>query len=392
MASGLMQKTDMPGFSIMGLLLGGRGYASDWFSTRDKLALQQGISETEALNRANSVNTLMGGPQWREFTADPYSMEKLGGLWGAGSQANIDPKTAERIGDLFSTGMANIYGRSQQQYGQELTQENMRLGQSIAQQNIDYGARVDLETDRQKKINEVQAMTGQWKAAFGDNPQIMQSLIQGKILKDSGIDLPGETMPTMIGGQLVGVPIPGGKLFNETVQPVIAQGQMNQMIDTVVKSFDSGAILNQGTLSSLRAQISDSYRVANKAGALDEGLKNFLNELFPSNLDFYADPRKMGQYQEKWRTAKLVQDGKLNDMKKYLVSPLPIEPTPLGGIRPDAGAAADAIKAERAKNQQKITGPQSNPRFGAPRASGGQTGRRTLFDEPEPRTRTGGRY
>lgn len=379
---GLMAKTQMPNFSILGMLLGGRGYASDWFSTRDKLQLQQAATDTEAANRSSSVDRLMGGDEWKKLEADPYSSSNLAGIFSAGNKPDIDPKTAGVMTDLFQTGMANVYGRMNQDYGQKLTQENLVAG-----------AKVDLATTREKQRLETEGMVNQWKAAFGDNPQVMQTLMQGKVMKDSGINVPGGYLPTMIDGQIAAVPQFGSDQYNNTVAPVLAQSQLTQQIDTLVNGADNGT-LSQGAVQALRNSVMDSYRVANKLGTLDAGAMEFMDQMFPKN--FMAgnwSPTDLYNAKETWRTVSLIQKQKLTDMKKYTVLPFDVNATPLGGAdRPNPADAAARIKAEREQRQKAIEGPQSNPRFGNPKVSGGQTGK-TIFDAGAPaKTRTGGAY
>ncbi|MEK1931020.1 MAG: hypothetical protein AAAC47_14805 [Pararhizobium sp.] len=388
----------MPNFSILGMLLGGRGYASNWFGNRDELAIKESERAAEAQNRQNSVNTLTGGPEWKQAMADPYNRERLGGLWARGNQADIDPKTGNTVDNLFTSGMQHIYGREGQDYAAGLNREAQLFGQKIAQENVLFSNQQDQLNARQKRADENAAMMAGLEGAFGKDNPVIASIIQGKMLKDSGIDVDG--MPQMVNGQLVSVPVPGTKLFDDRVQPIVAQGQLTGMIDMVTKSFDTGSIVSQGELSNIRGFIQEAYRKSTQAGTPDAGLKAMLDELFPSNLDFQSDPRMWGQYKEKWRTAQMVQKQKLGDMQKYAFLPMNVQNTPFGGVRRDPKEAANELNAQQGANQKLITGPQPNPNSrgtgvpaAKPKSGAGGRGAGTFWDSnPTAKTRGGGSY
>ena len=76
MAGGVLSQTEAPPFDIMGLLLGGRGYASGWFQNRDKLRMLDIAQAKELADRQTYVKGVLANPDVDAQLKDPYNRRK----------------------------------------------------------------------------------------------------------------------------------------------------------------------------------------------------------------------------------------------------------------------------------------------------------------------------
>ena len=116
------QQTGMPGFSVLGLLLGGRGYASGWFQQRDRLAMADAAVAKERADRATFAQGMLADPRWKKYLENPNDRAAAGNLWGL---MYGGPESAASMGNsLFTQGVGAI-----QQQELAALQNKYQLGQ-----------------------------------------------------------------------------------------------------------------------------------------------------------------------------------------------------------------------------------------------------------------------
>src|SRR4030095_2110429 len=120
--------TEMPPFSIMGLLMGGRDYASGWFQQRDRLQLADAAIARERADRATFSQGLLSSPQYKSYLQNPNDVAKQWDLWGTmyggpESAANLgNTLLSQGLGAVQSrelAGLQNTYQQQQQQQAHE---------------------------------------------------------------------------------------------------------------------------------------------------------------------------------------------------------------------------------------------------------------------------------
>ena len=137
----------MPPFSVMGLLMGGRGYASGWFQRRDQLKMADAAIAKDRADRATFAEGVMADPRYKNWLKNPNDRAAAGSLWAL---TYGGPESAANMGNsLFTQGIGAI--QSQELAG---LQNQYQLGQ---QQNASLLNRQ--ETDiRQKQAHEFQLL------------------------------------------------------------------------------------------------------------------------------------------------------------------------------------------------------------------------------------------
>src|SRR5262245_9656198 len=99
---------DMPGFSWLGLLLGGRGYAAQYYGLRDRVAVQQPVDRQLQQERAMAAQGLIGSPEYQRYLASPYDRAAGGALW---ARMQGMPEAQANLGNsLLGTITSQAYG------------------------------------------------------------------------------------------------------------------------------------------------------------------------------------------------------------------------------------------------------------------------------------------
>jgi hypothetical protein len=132
---GLLDKTETPPFSLLGLLAGGRGYASGWFQNRDRMQqIDMARASEEARDKAFRSGVLQS-PELKAQIANPYDPMTQWNMWGkgfAGAPENMVPLGNQ----LLSSGLENIAQKRQSELSAAQQAANIRL-------NSDEQLRVD---------------------------------------------------------------------------------------------------------------------------------------------------------------------------------------------------------------------------------------------------------
>lgn len=147
--AGLLAPTEMPQFSLLGLLLGGKGYASGWFSQRDHLRLLEAQEARERADRQAFAGGLLQTPEYKQMIASPQDRGAQFGVWG---KMFGGPEQAVSVGNsLLVQGLGAIEA-------QEL--EAARSRNTLAEQthSADEQLRVAKEAERMKLEQRTNAM------------------------------------------------------------------------------------------------------------------------------------------------------------------------------------------------------------------------------------------
>lgn len=285
---------DMPSFNIMGLLLGGRGYAANYFGQRDQLE----INKAQQAERAQFAQGVLGADYGQDANAaygramdNPYDRRAQMGLWG---RMYGGPESAAAMGNsLLDKSMSSIYGREETAFQDTLAKERIRMT-ADQELRVDETKRARDTALRKQLIDQVYGPGGQTAA---------NQAMRNAAAKQLGIAVPdGMDMLPGPNGQPVFRPSPGTPQFRE----MMGEFQPQQNILSGLKSLQAMAEQGNGSSGAWdteRNLLTLEIQRARKLGALDEGTLTFMENLIPDKWDdsWVTSPSKFGETKERLR-------------------------------------------------------------------------------------------
>lgn len=373
---GLMSNAQMPEFSLMGLLLGGRGYAADWYGQRDKLKLAQNMDQADASQRASASQGILASPEFAAAVKDPEQRAQYG-LWGQFQGANVPATMAATGNSLLTQAVGSLQNRA-----------NLQFSSDLQRQNMDYGAQVELDT-AQKKLEQTTAYNQRMlndvmkPDAVTGEPNVQAMMRRASVLKSQGYDIPGDFGVSMDPQRgMVLQPLPGTKTYEERMGQMQTQGNLVEGGQQLLDHWSGKKVMDRGSYNATKALLTDAYRVATKAGTMDEGMQKMMDNIIP-NLG-YTGTDVPGWAKEQMRTFVLTQQRDLGQMQDRFN--IPLNQIPLRTTQQQVPDLDDKVVEENNRiiqQQNKDTAQPEQPRQrwdrGKPEAQAPGTG---LLDTP----------
>jgi hypothetical protein len=373
---------DMPQFNIMGLLLGGRGYAANYFSQRDQLEM----SKAQQAERLQVAQGLLGDDFGQTPNAaygramdNPYDRRAQMGLWG---RMFSGPDTMAAMGNsLLDKSMSSIYGR-----------EATAFEDTLAKQRIQMTADQELRVDETKRARDTAMRKSLIDQIYGpDGQTAANQAMRNAAAKQLGIPVP-EGMDMLPGpnGQPVFRPSPGTPQFRDMMGEVQTQQNMLSGLKSL-QMMTEQRNGNNGAWETERNLLMMEMKDAAKLGALDEGTMNFLQSVIPDKWDdaWILNPSMMGQTKERLRVMIARNEGKLQQVADRWMVPADqiadrsrgwtgeiTKPVPKGPARAAADRLDKRATEARERNVKSPTVTESTARDETP-IRGGWMGRRT---------------
>jgi hypothetical protein len=371
---------DMPSFNIMGLILGGRGYAANYFGQRDQLEMQN----AQRAERDQFAQGLLGPDYGANANAaygramdNPYDRRAQMGLWG---RMYGGPESAAALGNsMLEKSISSIYGKEATAFEDELAKQRIRL-------TADQELRVD-ETKRARDTAMRKNLIDMVYGPDGQNAQNQQ--MRNAALKQLGISVP-DGMDAIPGpnGQLAFRPAPGTPQFRE----MLAEFQPQQNILSGLKNLQAMAEQGNGSAAAWeteRQTLMLDIQKARKLGALDEGTLDFMDRLIPGSWDnaWTTSPTKMGQTKERLRVLIARNEANLKQTADRWMMPVDQvpdraagwdgginKPVPKGPARAAVNAMDERASELRARDRAR-GGPITTERARKAREAGDAAGR-----------------
>jgi hypothetical protein len=114
-----------PAFSPLGMILGGRGYAANWFAQRDQMMRLQAVEQRERAQRGSFAKSLVGSPEFKAAMANPEDRTAQYGLWAL-AQSGPEALANAQVSYL-SSSLNDIAARQQSAYSAGLQAGNIKL-------------------------------------------------------------------------------------------------------------------------------------------------------------------------------------------------------------------------------------------------------------------------
>lgn len=291
-----------PDFNILGLLLGGRGYAANYFNQNDANQRQQ-IQQDQ---RGQFAQGLLQTPQFAAAVTDP-GLKAQYGLW-AQQMGGQDANAA--IGNsILDKAVGNYYGKDAAKFDDTLARGRIQMTSDVA-----------LKADQIRRDRDIAQQKTMMDYVTG--PGAASQIMKNAAAKQAGIDVPSGYDVVPAGGGYGFRPTAGSPAWGSMVGEIGALNNINGGYGDLLNMAKNGTG-SQGAWEATRANMINDMRKAFETGTLDEGSLNFFQKLVPERWDdFKANPTQWGIVQEKLATGQKLMQGRLQAVgDKYLVDP-----------------------------------------------------------------------
>lgn len=293
-----------PDFNILGLLLGGRGYAANYFNQND-MAQRQQIQQDQ---RGQFSQGILQSPEFQAAVTDPGQRAQYG-LWA--KQMGGSDQNAAIGNSILDKAVGNYYGK-----------DAAKFDDTLARGRIQMSADVALKADQIKRDRDA-AQTKQIFGYLTEGGAAAQAQ-RNVAAKQAGIDVPaGYDLVPAPGGTGYGFrPTAGSPAWQSMIGEV---GSMNNILggyqDLMNMAKDGSG--SQGQWEATKANMVNDMRKAFETGTLDQGSLDFFGKLVPDRWDDYkANPSQWGIVQDKLATGMKLMQGRLKTVgDKYLIDP-----------------------------------------------------------------------
>lgn len=297
--AGLLDSAGGAPFDIMGLLLGGRGYAANWFANRD----QQRFDQQQQQARGQFATGLLNTPEFKAAVTNPEEAARYA-LWAKGQGG---PTAIADAGNQFmSQALGALYGRQNAAFSSELQRQEIRL-------SADEQLRVDqIRRDRDKAA--VQAQMD----ALG--PQAKQNLFYRQAFGDLPEGMDAVALPN---GDFAFRPAFGTKEYNSVVAQGNAYSNIQNSAEQLLNMMEQGN-MDANARSQWRAVagfVLGDTKAAFETGALDQGVVDWVGKIFPAEPPNASQVDLWGQRKEQLRRAILEMQNRQQQLQNRSLIP-----------------------------------------------------------------------
>ena len=283
---GLFDSGGGPDFSLAGMLLGGRGYASNWFQQRDQMAWQRAAqAEQDAAEKAYGAG-LLQRPEYQKFRDDPYSRPAALDLWAQtrGAPGDIDQDLAGYVGTGLSAqynklqaGIQAGHAATQANLQAQLQKENAAYGQSLDQKTIDYRNEQDLKLYEQKAAHDASLK----QKTIDSLANIGGEVAQNEMWRLRGFELPQDkSVYVNEQGQPMVRPATWSTDYQKMMSQVTAGETMIDQMSEMNLKLERGDFSKNDWDSSV-GMMQMTAKNLFESGALDQGSLDVMNKIIP---------------------------------------------------------------------------------------------------------------
>lgn len=278
-----------PGLSILGMLLGGRGYAAQHFAMRD----QAQLDEAKRGQRQAFAQGLLGSDELKNANANPLDRNAQFGLWGKfygdkGGDVNLG-------NSLLDKSISAIYGREADVFKDELWMKQLKLSEDST-----------LRVDQIKRDRDAQGRKDALNLLFAPGETGQAGIIE-QANRNYAFDT---AFPNQRGAGMDVVPGANGLAFRpapgtDDYRKMFGEVQSNQNVVSGMSNLYDMVKNNTGDKAQYeaeRAALLLEVKKAEQLGSLDQGTLDFYSELVPAyNSNWSVNPQNWGAQQEKLR-------------------------------------------------------------------------------------------
>jgi hypothetical protein len=313
MAEALYPQANEPEFNILGLLLGGRPYAANYFSEVDK-SRRDLVARQE---RGQFADQLLKSPEMRAANQNPYDRQGQWALWAAAQQG---PDSAALMGANWLDKMVSATNEK----------ANTELTDALAKQRIGLTADAEIRVAQAKQNMELAGRQKMVDALFGQSAttpgmtnaqaQLQRNLAYKSLLGDSALPSGYDVVSTPKG--LGFTPTMGSPAWQTMMTDVQNVDDVTSMLNDLSSMARGDTDAGKGGWETTRQLLIGKYKDLMKTGTLDQGSLDFFDKMIPGRWDNVTNPAQGDIIQERLRVLQnriAVSRKQLGD--KYLIDP-----------------------------------------------------------------------
>lgn len=344
---GLFDSGGGPDFSLAGMILGGRGYASNWFSQRDQMQWARAEQARQDALEAEYGKNLLTRPDYQKFRDNPYDRGAGMDFWAGtrGAPGDIDKDISGYVG----TGITAQYNKAQSELSSQQQRQNIAFSSELNLKETDYRTEKELQLYKDKA-----AFDAQQKQNVLDSLKNVPGEVAANIRFDTqfpGVRQPNQSVDWDPLKGLYMRPATGStehiKMMSQLTAGETLVDQLNQMT-TQLESGD----YTRSSWNATQANLMLTAKSLFESGSLDEGSLNVLQAMIPK-IATLPDPGARARAAEAIRATILQIKQKNKDVIDTYSTPVGDLPTGKGadkyfptprGEPPEKGSVTEAQK------------------------------------------------
>lgn len=266
-------------FSLLGMLLGGRGYASNWLGQRDQI--NQQAAERSRIGAA--AQGLLQSPEYKATNPDAQTQAQMA-LW-----AKMQPDFSGMGNNLLSQQIGAMYQSQSQERGAQLQKQATIFDDELTRQRMGITYDDQLKMDQVKRDRDKQDAGNLLKQRMDMPGSIgLQNFLKDTTGYTPPADYYVKSLDQQSGAPQLGL-IHGSPSWNKAIdeiQPLKDTGESMKLLSDMANGT---ATFDQGLWNATRNNMIMTMKSAEKLGSYDEGLKSFLDQAVPDKGRFTTD-------------------------------------------------------------------------------------------------------
>lgn len=320
---GMFDSQGGPDFSLAGMILGGRGYAANWFQQRDQMMWAEAAqAKQDALEKQQAAD-MMAGPQYKAFRDNPMDRAAALDFW-AGSRG-MAGATDDQAASYVGTSLGAQYTRAQSAVTAQQQKELAAYGHELNLKETDYRGDKELQVYKDKQEYDArrqQLMAEALSKLPGEAAQNMafDARFPGARKENQSVDFDEAT------GEIYFKPMTNSPDHVKMMSQLTSAQTLTDKLSEMTTQMDSGDYTTESWNSTV-ANLSMTAKSLFEAGSLDQGLLDVINNIIPkvSRLD---DPGARGRNLETLRASiemMKIRTKDVLDTYSYRIGDLPKE-------------------------------------------------------------------
>jgi hypothetical protein len=292
---GMFDSQGGPDFSLAGMILGGRGYAANWFQQRDQMMWAEAAqAKQDALEKQQAAD-MMAGPQYKAFRDQPNSRQAALDFW-AGSRG-MAGATDDQAASYVGQSLGAQYNRMQSTLNAQQQHEAQSYAHSLNLSETDYRTQKELDLYNAKAASDKQRQD----ALISDLMQTPTEQNTNMAFRAKGFDLPQDkSVKFGADGGMYLVPATGSADHVKMMTQLNAGETMIDTLSDMSTTLESGrANVEQWNTNVAFMQM--QAKAMFESGAIDKDSLAIINNMIPS-VSRIPDPGARARALEQLRT------------------------------------------------------------------------------------------
>ena len=294
---GLFDSGGGPDFSLAGMILGGRGYAANWFGQRDQMLWAQAAQARQDAAEKQFGADLMNNPLYQKFRDNPQdraaALDFFVGTRGA--PGDIDTQ----LGSYIGTGLTAQYNKAQSELQAQQQRENTAYAHELDLKETDYRSQKELELYKSKAEYDDARKAATLKTLEGMPGEIGLNMRFRTVFGNDALPADKSISQDPVTGALTMRPATGSTEHIKMISQLTAGETLVDQLTQMSTQLERGDYTTAGW-NATQASLLVTAKSLFESGALDEGSLNVLSQMLPK-MEKLPDPGFAARTQEQLR-------------------------------------------------------------------------------------------